>query len=329
MGLDGRDEIALVHDYYRALFENSLDLIILLDIDGLIRFISSSVEKVMGYGPEEVMGTCIFQYIQFDEVKSAKTVFDRLVDDPCAKACFECHGQHKEGCWLEFEAVGESFMDHPGINGIVVNARDITGRREAERKLNRNEKRFRTIIDSISEIVLVADGEGGVKFVGESIYRVLGYTPEEAASFNLFDLVHPDDLEKVIPITLGVASEPGAAASFSYRVRHKDGGWRHLEADATNYTDDPSIDGNLYVARDVTGKVLEDERLERAVKAFINCASRELLREISTLGECSSLFRSKRAWVSEAGLESALEAMETGLKRLKRLVEGMSYVVDD
>lgn len=327
MDLDRRDELALVHDYYRALFENSLDLIILLDTGAMIKFISSSVEKIMGYKPEEVMGTCVFQYIQFDEVKPAKNVFDQLVTNPCAKACFECHGQHKEGYWLEFEAVGESFMDHPGINGIVVNGRDITRRRTAERELKQNEERFKTIIDSLTEIVVVADGEGGVKFIGEPVYRVLGYTREEMASCNLFDLVHPDDLEKVIPITLGVAAEPGATASLGYRVKHKDGGWRRVEADATNHTDNPSIDGNLYVVRDVTEKIMEDQRLEIAVKSFIDCAAREFLREINKLRECSSRLRDQRREMGETDLEMICEAIEESSLRLSRLVDGISYTV--
>ncbi len=328
MGFEQRDELALIHDYYRTLFENSLDLIILLDGDAVIKFISSSVEKVLGYAPEEVMGTCIFEYIQFDEVKQAKITFDRLIMNPCAKEYFECHAECKDGHWLAMEAVGESFMDHPCISGIVVNARDITRRKMAEKELKKNEERFKAVIDSIAEIILVANGEGDVKLIGEPIFQVLGYTPDEVGSINLFDLLHPDDLETIIPIILGISAEPGAKANFSFKLKHKNGEWRHLEATATNHADNPSIAGNLYVVRDVTGKTAEAERLEVALKAFIDYATHEFRQEITLLKRYSSLLRNHRDRIGETEIENIYVAMEASSDRLNSLVTGISYAED-
>ncbi len=328
MGIERRDKSALIHDYYRALIENSLDLIILMDTDATIKFISASVEKVLGYTPQEIVGTCIFEYIQYDEIKLAKILFDRLVTNPWAKEYFECHAERKDGTWLDMEAVGESFLEHPCINGIVVNARDITRRKKAEEELCKSDKRFKAIIDSIPEVITISNEEGDIECFGASVYQVLGHTPEEAEAINIYDLIHPDDLEGVIFIVLSVSEKPGARATFRCRMKHKDGRWVHSETTVINYTDNPAIAGNLFVGRDVTESVMEGERLEEALKDLIESASHELRQHLTILKAYSSMLQTHRNRFDEADLDRIFQVMETSSDRMNEMMNGMSYAED-
>lgn len=323
-----RDKTALIHDYYRALIENSLDLIIMMDTDATIKFISASVEKVLGYTPQEVIGTCIFEYIQFDEVKLAKMLFDKLVTNPWDKEYFECHAECKDGTWLDMEAVGESFLEHPCINGIVVNARDITRRKRAEEELCKSDKRFKAIIDSIHEIIHVANDEGDIKFFGASAFQILGYSPKEAEDINIYDLIHPEDLEGIIFIVMSVSENPGARATFSCRMKHKDGHWVHSETTVVNYTDNPAIAGNLFVGRDVTESVMEGERLGRAITSLIESASHEFRQHLTILKAYSCMLQTHRSRLDETTLERIFQNMEASSDRMNELMMGMSHAED-
>jgi PAS domain S-box-containing protein len=323
MGLKKKDELTLIHDYYRALIENSVDLIFILDAEAIITFISPSIERVLGYSPEEVIGTCAFGYIQFDEIKKAKSMLDRMKTDHVIDDHFEFHVEHKDGHWLQVELVGVNHLDHPGINGIVVNARDITRRKIMEEELRRSEERFGLIVDSISEVISITDIEGNINYIGKPIYQVLGYEPEEMEALNLVDLVHPDDLGRIILLTLGVGEKHGDRASFRCRVRSKDGQWRHIEGNSINHSNNPAIAGIVSVTRDVNDRIMAEEAHEEAMNAFINNTSNEFRQVVTILKGYSALLKGQRDHLDEETQERMLETIESSSDRLDELIKGL------
>ena len=121
------------------LLENARDLIVVLNPEGDIRYISPSVTGALGYLLPEVENSCIFDYIHPDDVPAVRAAFDEITKLPDAKREMpECRALHKNGAWLYFEVVVTNLLDDPVINGLVINAYDITRRKEGEETQRRH-----------------------------------------------------------------------------------------------------------------------------------------------------------------------------------------------
>lgn len=145
-------------------------------------------------------------------------------------------------------------------------------REETAEALARQGGLFRTIVENSSEIVNVVDPDGTVRYASPAAERVMGYAPGEMIGDNVLRYVHPDDLPLIVGETAKALREPGVARNAaSYRFRHKDGSWRHVESTGTYLLDDPNVGGVVVVSRDVTERKRAEEnegRLEESEGRF-------------------------------------------------------------
>ena len=119
-------------EYYRSLIEHALDLIIVLDADGTIRYASPSVERMLGEQPEDLVGTNALIRLHPDDRPRIRTLFFTGQRTPGFTASAEYRFRHRDGSWRMFEGVGCNLLDHPSVAGIIVNARDVTDRKRDE-----------------------------------------------------------------------------------------------------------------------------------------------------------------------------------------------------
>jgi PAS domain S-box-containing protein len=121
---------------FRALIENSRDLITVLDSDGTRTYCAPSAERVLGYDPDELVGRDAFELVHPDDRAATREAFEELLADGCgAQTRIEYRARHVDGSWRTFEAVCVNLVDDPTVGGVVVNARDVTGRRRYEQRL--------------------------------------------------------------------------------------------------------------------------------------------------------------------------------------------------
>lgn len=120
---------------YEALIEHSSDIVTILDADGTIRYESPSVERILGYDPADLVGTSAFEYIHPDDRSAVVTEFERGLTDPERHPNIEYRFRAADGSWRWLASIGSNHVDHEPIDGYVVNSRDVTERRERERKL--------------------------------------------------------------------------------------------------------------------------------------------------------------------------------------------------
>ena len=124
-------------EYYRALIENSRDVVSIINRDGTIRYISDSAEEAYGYTPEELVGTSPFEHLDPDQVEEMVNILAREINKPGVVVRVEYSYQHKDGSWHEYESICQNRIDDPAIQGIVLNSRDISERKRVEEKLKR------------------------------------------------------------------------------------------------------------------------------------------------------------------------------------------------
>jgi two-component system cell cycle sensor histidine kinase/response regulator CckA len=130
---------------------------------------------------------------------------------------------------------------------------------------------FHVLVQNSSDAIVMVNATGGVLFASESSARLLGYTLEERMGRSAFEMLHPDDIAATRATFEECLRRPGVPIPAEYRIRHKDGAWRHIESIAVNRLDEPDVGAVVVNYRDVTDRRLAVDALR---------ASEERLRHI-------------------------------------------------
>lgn len=139
-------------------------------------------------------------------------------------------------------------------------------RKRLQQELARNEARFRSLIESSSDIVTLLDPSGTILYESPPIKTVLGYTPHERLGQNAFAYIHPEDVARVREAFETTLRE-GRGSSPEFRVRKADGSWAWLDVVGTNLLDDPNVGAIVANSRDVSAR-------KEATDAFIASKAR-------------------------------------------------------
>ena len=252
-------------EHFRALIENSLDGIAILNADLRIIYESPSAERIVGYRLEELIGKNTLDFIHPDDRESVIRRFKRLYRQPVQDTPGTIRFLHKNGEWHTMEATANNLLDNHAVRGIVVNYRDVTERQQAQEALKQREEHFRVMIENSLDDVSILDANGNIMYQSPSIERVLGYKLEEHKGSNAFIFIHPDDIPDAMKAFAELIKRPGATYQGELRAHHRDGSWRTLEVMVRNFLDDPIVGGILANFRDITErKIAEKEHVEHA-----------------------------------------------------------------
>ena len=137
---------------FRSLTENATDVITLLDADGVIRYESPSVQRVLGYAPAELVGRGVLELVHPDDRPHVDRALAASLGDPGAPQRVEARFAHRGGGWRTVEAHGVNRLDDPAVRALVVNSRDVTERRQAEEALRRTAEHMEALVRTQQEV---------------------------------------------------------------------------------------------------------------------------------------------------------------------------------
>ncbi|MCG2589507.1 PAS domain-containing sensor histidine kinase [Rhodohalobacter sulfatireducens] len=140
------DEFLKSDETFRQLIKNSFDMLVLLDSDGVQRYVSESCKKILGYDPRELTDISVIEsMIHPDDQAKTKQGFLDIVKHSKHGGTQYRH-RHKNGDWVYLEAYGNNQLHNPDIQAVVLNVRDITERKKAEKALKDSETRLSELI---------------------------------------------------------------------------------------------------------------------------------------------------------------------------------------
>src|SRR5207244_828705 len=113
--------------------------------DGKITYISPAFGRPWGYAPEAYLGHSAFEHIHPDDAPYVIEAFQKLLQNVGQPEFVQYRARHRDGSWGWSESVGTNLLDEPSVRAIVVNTRDISERKQAERALRASEERFSKI----------------------------------------------------------------------------------------------------------------------------------------------------------------------------------------
>ena len=327
-----RDALALREEHFRRLIENSQDYIMLVDTTAAITSVSSSVERMLGYTPEEMLGGRPADLLHPDDVSYVLGVFQSLMQHPGTTASLRYRIRHKNGSWRLLESVGRTISPDSGDEGVVANCRDITDFVEVEQALRERDERFRQIIESAADLVFICDSSGAMTYVAPSSQAVLGYAPYELIGSRPADLLHPDDVERTMADLQWLGDHPGIPITSTFRIRRKDGSYLVMENVGRTLSSQTILDGVIAFGRDITGRRAaeealarakeEAERANRAKSEFLSRMSHELRTPMnSILGFAQLLARGELSVQQSKSVQHILKAGRHLLHLINEVLE--------
>ncbi len=150
---------------FRSLAQNSSDIITILKPDGVTVYESPSFFRIFGYEENEVIGHNIFEFVHPDDFGIVQNEFQLGLERGGVSDAVEFRFKHKNGSWVYIEAIGNNLLDVQGINGIVINSRDITERKKAQEEVQNLKEFYEKILNEIPADLVVFDKDHNYLFI--------------------------------------------------------------------------------------------------------------------------------------------------------------------
>jgi diguanylate cyclase (GGDEF)-like protein/PAS domain S-box-containing protein len=123
--------------WFRALVQNSSDVITIVDPSGTIHYQTPSAARVLGYNPAAMVGRRFGALLRADDATRLEAILVDAALRPRSSQSVEFAMLHSDGRWCETETVVTSLVDDHDIRGLVLNTRDVSERKELERQLTK------------------------------------------------------------------------------------------------------------------------------------------------------------------------------------------------
>lgn len=257
-------EAALVRSEQRfqSLLQFASDLLVVMNREAQILFVSPSVSHLLGYAAEEVLGHSVLEFIHPEDMGMVMEAWSQTVANPEDPTQHEFRLRHKSGSWRILQTVGSRAMPEDHAGGIIVNARDVTEKRASDHML----RLLSSALHAAANGVCITDRNGTILWVNASFTTLTGYTSAEVVGQNprvLKSGEHPLSFYEELWSTI-LAGRVWRAELVN---RRKDGTLYHEEMTITPVPDAQNrVTHFVAIKQDITSRKRAEERIrEQAV----------------------------------------------------------------
>ncbi|BCJ88612.1 sensor domain-containing diguanylate cyclase [Effusibacillus dendaii] len=255
------DQLAACEENYRLISEHMKDLIIVLDVNGVVQYVSPSHKTLLGFDINEIEGNLALDLVHPPDIAELITKFKEMFQTKTSiQVIF--HYQCKDGSTIPVEATAIPVLtDENKVENVVVVARDIRDRIATRQALQESEKQYRLIAEYSADVIRVVTVDGAITYASPAHHSVLGFEPETFIGKSIYYMIHPEDFHIVKSRFEELFSER-QPVSYEVRRKHSNGSYIWLETYVTPVFDEQ---GNIFevvgVSRDVSQRKHAEERL--------------------------------------------------------------------
>lgn len=228
-------------------------------------FVSKQAEEILGYPTDTWINDDLFweSHIHPDD---KKRVLDKYLKyTPKNKTNdFEYRMIASDGriVWFKDNVTAIFKEDKPKyLRGIMV---DITNQKNAEEELIVKERHFKNLIKQSSSAIILLDAEGKFIYQSPVVEKIVGYTIEDESHTNVFQFVHPEEIEEVCKVYEYLLKNPGKSVTREFRFLHQNGHYVWIKGTVTNLLDDPNMKALIVNYHDVTERKKANEEREKS-----------------------------------------------------------------
>ncbi len=246
-------------EHFRSLTENASDIVTILGDDGILRYVSPSVQRLLGYGASELLGRNAFEFMHPDDLSPVMEALADAIQKPGSPQTATFRFKHADGTWRVLESIGQARLDQPNAYSVIVNSRDVTERVQQDEILHTSKQRLRTVVAGSPVILFSLDPKGVFTLAEGKGLHSLGVRPGMLMGKSFFELLG-DVPQAVADVRRALEGEQVTARvelfGFEFEaqyspVRERDG----------------SISGVVGVATDITERRRAEQALRRADEA--------------------------------------------------------------
>jgi PAS domain S-box-containing protein len=117
---------------FRLMMENCHDIMTVRDAHARVRYMSPSVNRVLGYTQEQMIGSTGFDLIHPEDRSAVEIALNEFWKNPGARDSIQYRARHANGKWVSLEVVAYNLLDHPTVRGVLLSGRDISQRKQEE-----------------------------------------------------------------------------------------------------------------------------------------------------------------------------------------------------
>ena len=289
---------------YRKILDGVQMLAVMLDAEDRITYCNAYFLNVVGWASEDLIGQNWFERcMPADTAQSARDTYDLMLSGKPEGRYHENEiltraGERRLIRWNNTPL----YVDDGRAMGTASLGSDITEYRRATEALKVSERRFRALIENVSDVIVVIGADKTIRFLNAAAEAISGYAPWELIGQSFTVLLHPDEIELAESKLAELFVQPGLTAHLNLRHRHRNGSWLTMSTTASNQLATPGIEGFVVTLHDVTeleqvawalGRRVKEQRCLYEVAAL---AARLELSEEALLAEIPALLVEALAW---------------------------------
>ncbi|WP_407357195.1 PAS domain S-box protein [Methanolobus sp. WCC5] len=300
--------------HLRLMTQNMNDVIIETNIEGLYTYISPSHQRILGRG-KELLGKNCMKDLHPDDIESVASIFNKIVETNEQEQA-EYRYMHPEKGYIWLESIANSYVDKNNQIRILINTRDITARKSAENKLEKERSLLKSLLDSIPDMIFFKDPDGVYmgcnpefsNFVGRKREDIIGKTDHDLFSKELADFFRMNDL---------LMMKEGKTRHNEESVVYPDG--RNVMLYTTKAplrNSAGKIIGLLGVGRDITDKWHAEQTIKE-LNSLNQSTIDSLDANICVLDETGNIIKTNKSW-KDFAIENAAD--------IEKVSEGTNYI---
>ncbi|UIP00803.1 PAS domain S-box protein [Halobaculum sp. CBA1158] len=291
-----------------ALLDNAHDKIVVIDDDGTFRYANAATERVIGFEPEELLGTVSFEYVHPDDRDRVRSTFEGLVaDEDGATAEVEYRHRTADGeyVWLRSRIANSA---DERLDGYVVSSTDVSKRRQAEADREEIQSRLREIAANTTEVLWMFDADWSeLLFVNDAYEDLWGMSVDELREDPraFLEGIHPDDRRQVRAAMRELSA--GEAVDIEYRIGPDIGYRRWVWVQGRPVFEDGEAVRVTGFVRDVTDR----RRREQHLRVIGRLLRHNLRNDLNVIIGQVELLHQRGEVPTDATLESLLDTAES------------------
>lgn len=310
-------------DALRAIIDNIVEAIVIVDTEGRIVALSSAAEKMFGHCESNVIGRSIELLIPKQTTRDDADDIQRNMDR-CDGSIIGTKFQEAIGCCSQ----GKEISLEMGIGNLELDERqlfiwtlrDVTPRKRVENKLRESESQFRHIIENIDDVFWVQEeGKARPSYISPAYQQVWGCSLIEgtaATSSDLFSQVHHLDIDRVI---LAKNKEADSGFDIEYMIVRPDGEIRNIRERSFPVRDKSGLlTGTVGVARDITAETSMQAYMTQMAK--LSGLGRMLSGTAHEINQPLHVIKMAAEGASEALSSNDKDATQNVIKKLERII---------